>query len=90
MPLVTTELYPFSRAPMFADAPRQYCDYAVITPDGRRLTETKDLICRSASSATTGAIRSASASVSSRPPTVDDFGKIADAAASDRRGGRRV
>jgi len=42
-PLVTTELYPFSRAPMFADAPRQYCDYAVITPDGRRLTDPRRL-----------------------------------------------
>ena len=44
IPLVTTELYPFSRAPMFADAPRQYCDYAVYTPDGRRLTEPRDLL----------------------------------------------
>ncbi len=44
VPLVTTELYPFSRAPMFADAPRRYCDYAVITPDGRRLTEPQDLV----------------------------------------------
>ena len=43
VPLVTTELYPFSRAPMFADAPRRYCDYAVVTPDGRRLTEPQDL-----------------------------------------------
>jgi hypothetical protein len=44
IPLVTTELYPFTRAPMFADAPRRYCDYAVITPDGRRLTEARDLL----------------------------------------------
>ncbi|HVS34530.1 MAG TPA: hypothetical protein VMS17_03045 [Gemmataceae bacterium] len=43
MPLVTTELYPFSRAPMFADAPRRYCDYTVYTPDGRRLHEPQDL-----------------------------------------------
>ncbi len=43
VPLLTTELYPFSRAPMFADAPRRYCDYAVVTPDGRRLTEPQDL-----------------------------------------------
>jgi hypothetical protein len=44
IPLVTTELYPFSRAPMFADAPQQYCDYAVVTPDGRRLIEPQDLL----------------------------------------------
>ncbi len=43
VPLVTTELYPFSRAPMFADSPRQYCAYAVITPAGLRLTEPKEL-----------------------------------------------
>ena len=31
-PLLTTELYPFSRAPMFADAPRLYCDYTIYAP----------------------------------------------------------
>ena len=39
MPLLTSELYPFSRAPMFADAPRQYCDYAIVTPTGERVTD---------------------------------------------------
>jgi hypothetical protein len=39
VPLVTTELYPFSRAPMFADAPRQYCDYAVYKPDGEKVSD---------------------------------------------------
>jgi hypothetical protein len=43
VPLVTTELYPFSRAPMFADAPTHYCDYAVITPDGERLSDAATL-----------------------------------------------
>jgi hypothetical protein len=37
MPLACTELYPFSRAPMFADAPRLYCDYHVRAPDGTEL-----------------------------------------------------
>jgi hypothetical protein len=37
VPLFRTELYPFSRAPMFADAPACYCDYAVYDPEGRPL-----------------------------------------------------
>ncbi len=37
VPLFRTELYPFSRAPMFADAPLRYCEYAVTDPDGRPL-----------------------------------------------------
>jgi hypothetical protein len=37
VPLFRTELYPFSRAPMFADAPRVYCSYTVLDPDGARL-----------------------------------------------------
>jgi hypothetical protein len=37
VPLVRPELYPFSRAPMFADAPAEYCEYSVATVDGRPL-----------------------------------------------------
>jgi hypothetical protein len=37
VPLWRTELYPFSRSPMFADAPRRYCNYRVLTADGRPL-----------------------------------------------------
>jgi hypothetical protein len=37
VPLVRAELYPFSRAPMFADAPRCYCEYAVTDPSGKPL-----------------------------------------------------
>jgi hypothetical protein len=37
VPLCRTELYPFSRAPMFADAPRVYCSWAVLDPAGRSL-----------------------------------------------------
>jgi hypothetical protein len=36
-PLVRAELYPFSRAPMFSDAPRQYCEFRIVAPDGRSL-----------------------------------------------------
>ncbi len=61
---------------MFADAPRQYCEYAVVTPDGRRLTEAKDL-------ASFGLQRNywgnpLGVGVGFKPaPTVDDFGKVA-------------
>jgi hypothetical protein len=37
VPLWRTELYPFSRAPMFADAPQRYCNYTVLGPDGQPL-----------------------------------------------------
>jgi hypothetical protein len=37
VPLFCTELYPFSRAPMFADAPECYCNYAVYDQEGRPL-----------------------------------------------------
>jgi hypothetical protein len=37
VPLLRTELYPFSRVPMFAAAPRCYCGYAVHDPEGRLL-----------------------------------------------------
>jgi hypothetical protein len=36
-------MFPFSRAPMFADAPQLYCEYAVETPDGKRLTTFEEL-----------------------------------------------
>lgn len=37
VPVIRTELYPFSRAPMFADAPREYCEYSVSTVDQQPL-----------------------------------------------------
>ena len=38
IPLVRTELYPFSSAPMFSAAPRRYCNYRVLDPEGRELS----------------------------------------------------
>jgi hypothetical protein len=37
VPILRTELYPFSRAPMFADAPQCYSNYRVLDPGGREL-----------------------------------------------------
>jgi hypothetical protein len=37
VPLFCVELYPFSRAPMFTGAPRLYCTYNVLDPQGRPL-----------------------------------------------------
>jgi hypothetical protein len=34
VPLALGEMYPFSNAPMFYNAPQCYCDYKVQTPDG--------------------------------------------------------
>lgn len=76
VPLVTTELYPFSRAPMFADAPMEYCDYAVFTPDGRRLTDVKDLLPFGVQRNYWG--NPLGVGVGFAPPaSVDEFGKIA-------------
>lgn len=36
-PLLYTDLYPFSRAPMFEDAPTRYCEYQVKNPQGQAL-----------------------------------------------------
>lgn len=38
LPLLIMDLYPFSRAPMFADAPLRCCDYHVYDPRGQELT----------------------------------------------------
>src|SRR5262249_20704760 len=38
LPLWLVDLYPFSRAPMFADAPLQYCEYHVLDPKGEALS----------------------------------------------------
>jgi hypothetical protein len=39
IPLLIVDLYPFSRAPMFEDAPQCYCDYHLYGPEGRDLGE---------------------------------------------------
>jgi hypothetical protein len=38
VPLFRVELFPFSRAPMFADAPQLYCRYSVSDEQGRPLS----------------------------------------------------
>jgi len=37
VPMLIVDLYPFSRSPMFADAPQLYCDYHLYGPDGKEL-----------------------------------------------------
>lgn len=76
VPLVTTELYPFSRAPMFADAPRLYCDYAVYTPDGRQITDSATLTKLGVQRNYWG--NPLGVGVGFEPaPSADDFGKVA-------------
>ncbi len=38
IPLLIVDLYPFSRAPMFADAPQLYCAYHLYGPRGEELS----------------------------------------------------
>jgi hypothetical protein len=37
VPIFRTELFPFSRAPMFSDAPVLYCEYTINDPECREL-----------------------------------------------------
>jgi len=76
VPLVTTELYPFSRAPMFADAPRLYCDYAVYTPDGERITDLPTLTKLGVQRNYWGNPLGVGVGYEP-PPTVDEFGAVA-------------
>ena len=62
MPLLIVDLYPFSRAPMFADAPQRYCDYRLFDPTMAQARTVRTLVC----TATTGAIQSATAWASCR------------------------
>ncbi len=74
IPLCCTELFPFSRAPMFADAPRQYCTYFVYGPDGEPLPPRDFGLQRNYWGNPIGV------GVGFRPPpTVDRFGEVADA-----------
>jgi hypothetical protein len=76
VPLLTTELYPFSRAPMFADAPRFYCDYAVYGPDDRQITDETALTRLGVQRNYWG--NPLGVGVGFEPaPSVDDFGMIA-------------
>lgn len=38
VPLVWGDVYPFTSAPMFRDAPKQYCDYRVTSLEGQELS----------------------------------------------------
>jgi hypothetical protein len=78
VPLVVVDLYPFSRAPMFADAPRRYCDYHVYGPDGELLapTEKRSLVDFGLERNYWG--NPVGVGVGFRPPeTVDRFGEVA-------------
>jgi hypothetical protein len=73
VPLLTTELYPFTRAPMFADAPQHYCVYEIYDPPGNRLSEIDFGVQRNYWGNPIGV------GVGFRPPpTVDEFGGVAE------------
>src|SRR5947199_9372326 len=39
IPLTLGDVYPFTVAPMFSDAPRSYCNYRVYDPSGKLLAD---------------------------------------------------
>jgi hypothetical protein len=75
VPLFITDLYPFSRAPMFADSPSRYCDYSLTGPDGTALAPADFGLQRNYWGNPLGV------GVGYWPPeSVDRFGEVADRA----------
>jgi hypothetical protein len=77
VPLVWGDVYPFTSAPMFRDAPRQYCNYRVLAPDGSELPAADWLVQRVYDGNPVGY------GVGVRPPAVleQQFGVVHSAAA---------
>jgi hypothetical protein len=72
IPLSVGELFPFSYAPMFADAPQCFCAYTIYAPDGARLPEEQFGVHRVYWGNPIGV------GVGFRqPPTIDQFGEVA-------------
>jgi hypothetical protein len=80
VPLVWGDIYPFTSAPMFRDAPRQCCNYQVLSADGRPLLAAEWLLQRVYDGNPVGY------GVGLRPPAVIEqhFGAVHDPAAVRR------
>jgi hypothetical protein len=72
VPLWCGELYPFSCAPMFMDAPQMYCDYQIEGPEGRSLAPVEFGVQRNYWGNPVGM-----GTGFRPPPTVDSFGEVA-------------
>jgi hypothetical protein len=77
VPLVFGDVYPFTSAPMFRDAPRACCNYRVFGPDGQELSPEDWLVQRIYDGNPVGY------GVGVRPPAVieQEFGVVHDEAA---------
>jgi hypothetical protein len=85
MPLIVSDLCPFTRAPMFADAPTQYCDYTICDPEGHALKPLNFGLQRNYWGNPPGE------GVGHRPPEgVDVFGQVADRATVEAMVQRRL
>jgi hypothetical protein len=74
IPLLIVDLYPFSRAPMFADAPQVYCNYQLYDPSGQALDVLDFGLHRNYWGNPVGE------GVGFRPPrSIDEFGAVPDA-----------
>lgn len=85
MPFVRTDLYPFSALPMFQDAPQCYCEYTITAPDGRSLSPSAFGLQRNYWGNPLGA-----GVGFLPPPSVDQFGCVADADAVRARVQRQL
>ncbi len=72
IPLALGEMYPFSSAPMFYDAPQCFCDYQVRAPDGQTLKLTEFGLQRNY----WGNPPDRGMGIQA-PPTIDQFGCVA-------------
>lgn len=77
VPLICGDVYPFTSAPMFRDAPRQYCNYRVYSIKGKQLDPADWLVQRVYDGNPVGY------GVGVKPPPVleQEFGVVPDEAA---------
>jgi hypothetical protein len=83
VPLTLGDVYPFTVAPMFRDAPQQYANVRVFAPDGKKLADNSRRALDAATSPDPFCLRRyydgnpVGCGVGICPPkTIDDFGKV--------------
>lgn len=83
VPVVFGEVFPFTCAPMFREAPRSYCNYRMFAPDGTELTPAEGMFERHYNGNPIGL------GVGVTPPrSIDQFGAVHEEAAIREHGGQ--
>jgi len=79
IPLLIVDLFPFSRAPMFEDAPVLYCNYIVSDPQGSQLDPKSDELVDLGLQRNYWGNPLGSGVGFHPPPTIDRVGEVASA-----------